>query len=214
MKIDQLVDQLTENLQPVRPVMRPFQLVVLFLFISIFTIGLGLTVFHFRPDVSAQLSRVNYWIDLLLPFVVMIGAFFLIGRLSVPGRRLGDVLPKVWQALFIGLMSFEIVRAFWAGRSAEMVGFDPAGLKCSILVLLLALVPSAGMAFMVIKRAPTRPLIVGLLVAIAGLGAGEVAIALHCPIDNSIHIALWHFVLPVGVGALFGALVGSRWFRW
>jgi hypothetical protein len=214
MKTDDLINQLSSDLRPVRPVISAGRLALRFSILSIIMVALGLLIFHARPDVLIKISNPSYLTDLLIPLALMAYAYLLVGRLSIPGRTNIAVLLKFACVLFVSFVIFELARTIQSAGTDAIAGLDSAGIKCFLLVMLFATLPTGFLAVVTARRAPMRPLLVGIVIAVGGNSAGEVAIALHCPIDNVVHIALWHFVLPVVAGAALGTFVISKFLRW
>lgn len=214
MKTDDLINQLSRDLKPVRPVLTPGKFVVFFSALSALVVLVGVSIFHTREDLVSRIAAPSYLGDLLCPFLFTLCAIVLIARLSVPGRGRGAFFSLALASSVIVYFAIEIGRSFLLNRSDFSAGLDVAGAKCYLMVLLLAAFPVAALVISLLRRAPTRPLTVGLLIALAGIGCGEIAIALHCPIDNAVHISLWHIVLPVLTAAATGTFVLSRLIRW
>jgi hypothetical protein len=144
----------------------------------------------------------------------MICAILLAGSLSLPGRGMGAVLPNVFFVLGGLVTVLESIRIWQVSESEPHAGLDTAGISCLCLVLIFSLLPMAAMVLAMVKRAPIRPALVGILILIGGIGAGELGITLHCPIDNLVHVAVWHHLLPLVPAGLAGALIGFKLFRW
>ena len=214
MKTSTLIEQLAQDVTPVRPIMAPGRLALGFSILSLTIIALGLLVVSMRADAAAKMANLFYLSDFLLPFLQMIVVTVAVGQLSIPGHPHGTFFSKGPVLLGILLMAYELTRVWPLGASEALTGLDIAGLKCCALVLVFALLPVLILVALTARRAPVRPVLVGILIAVGGVSAGEMAITLHCPIDNAVHIALWHFAAPLAAGASIGALALAKFLRW
>ncbi|MCW5648092.1 MAG: DUF1109 family protein, partial [Sphingopyxis sp.] len=63
------------------------------------------------------------------------------------------------------------------------------------------------------NAAPTSPTRAGWVIGIAAGAAGATIVALHCPSNDMVHIALWHG-LAVVLAAVAGRLLLTPLLRW
>ena len=137
------------------------------------------------------------------------------GRSDVSPRRISPRwLPIISVSLFVIYLLIEGVRCVGPEGGDLRAGLDPGGVKCFAMVLIFAAIPTMLLMRGLAKRAPTRLGLTGSLAGLAGVGAGWIAIALHCPVDNPVHILLWHLALPIVYGFGLGILILSRLLRW
>ena len=57
-------------------------------------------------------------------------------------------------------------------------------------------------------------MILGLYLGLAAFTVGFLGISAHCNLENSLHVALWHFALPLLFVAAGAGAVGRRYLRW
>jgi len=78
----------------------------------------------------------------------------------------------------------------------------------------LALSPALVLLAAAARGAPLAPRWTAALAGGAGLLAAYVAMRLHCPLDDRLHLLVWH-ALPIGLGAAACAALGVLWLgRW
>jgi hypothetical protein len=164
------------------------------------------------------LSSVYDQTDFLLQLLSFAGLLFcglaLVSWLSSPARKKVSIFSG---AVFLFLLISVLVNLVGAGMLSHdelAEGLSPIGNKCTAITLVVSLL--TGFIFVMKARAgaPLNPLLVGLALGIASLGSGGIAITLHCGIANGMHIAFWHFLLPLVTTTAVGLLVGKKLLRW
>jgi hypothetical protein len=170
--------------------------------------------FHVRPDLSGETRQAQFimsGVALLLSWALFSWALTL---LATPGR-------KAWGALGIGALAIGLLIA---GFFVEAVcvrswmamsnGLDPAGIRCSLDVLLISLPPAAVTLYRLRQGAPVRLALTGAVIGVVCASLGAFALQFSCANDHPIHLLTWHIVLPhVGLGGA-GAWIAQRFLRW
>lgn len=213
MNIDQLIDQLSSDVRPIRAgaVGRRIAIgVALGLIVSGIAVVFGLGI---RPDLGVAMHGFSFWMKwayTLSLSIVAIGATVKLARPDTGRAR----LP--WMAAIpVGLLAMvgvvELIRTpqtewlkMWLGQSWTV---------CPWIVLLLAMPIFAGLLWSFRKLAPTRLRAAG---AVAGLAAGAFAATiycLHCPEVSAIFVLTW-YSLGILLAAWVGAMIGPRLMRW
>ena len=90
---------------------------------------------------------------------------------------------------------------------------DPYALTCFGAGLLASLFTAGALIFWLRRGAPVSPATAGLHIGVASTALGSVAYGLACPIDDVVHLGLWH-AAPVMVGALIGRFALPPLLRW
>ena len=124
-------------------------------------------------------------------------------REMIPGSK-RKVSP--WWAILGALVSLAFLTALLF-RDFDLDRFVSLGAPCLRLALICAIV-SGGLFWFILRRGFFTSLIeAGASIgAFAGL-AGVAVLALHCPIENSAHVLVWHLGAVV-LGGIAGALAG------
>lgn len=211
--IDDLIDGLADELEPVRP----RRMARGGLWVALGWIGgaaLLLAIFGMRHDLASGLAMAP------LPML----AFWLIVALG---------LAAAWSALRMGLPA--VGRDYsgwrWAGLAAlalpltaifigigdshgAMAAMRPeTGMRCTIDGLIAGLGVGAALFAWLKAGAPTSPTRAGWVIGIAAGAAGATAVGLHCSSNDMIHIALWHG-LAIPLWGVAGRVLLAPLLRW
>jgi hypothetical protein len=201
-RIDQIQELITASLKPVRPLPSDRRLIwnLLAFFVAfslIAAIPVGYNGFH----VLNAYQRFAYYAVILL-----CATWFSITTVQemIPGskRKANPPWTMVAATLSLALLVSVLFHNFDLDR------FVPLGIPCLRLGSICALVSGALSWFTLRKAFFASPVAASATVGFfAGL-AGVAVLALHCPIQNSAHIIVWHLGAMV-LGGLGGAVVGT-----
>lgn len=213
MNTDQLIEQLSRDLQPVRrnAVGRRIAIgVTAGALVSVLLVIGGMRV---RPDLGAAMYDASFWMKWVYTISLSLCALLATARLARPD---GGALRSLWLLaipvmLLAGVGVIELSRApetewlsMWLGHSWK---------SCSLGVFALALPIFAGLLWSFRQLAPTRLRAAG---ATAGLAAGAFAATvycIHCSEVSAIFVLTW-YSLGILLAASLGALLGPRLLRW
>lgn len=92
-------------------------------------------------------------------------------------------------------------------------GLDSAGVNCMRYGLILSLATFAVLTLWLRRGAPMALARAGLLTGVAAGSAGILAVSLHCPHNDVVHIGIWHG-LTVALAGLAGRIVVPRLIAW
>lgn len=172
------------------------------------------SLFNFRADLTEKFkSPFDFFVaTLLLGGAGSLGFFAF--RSGIPGRdSVSWARRVVWGivgALVLAL-SFAIARE--SPGSAVEIGLDLRGARCSALVGLFAVLPAAALLIALKTRyATVRPRYAGKMLGGAAGFLGALFISLHCPVDEGLHILVWH-VGPVLLIAWIFSAIAMRFLR-
>ncbi|PIF72965.1 hypothetical protein CLU95_0047 [Variovorax sp. 54] len=154
-----------------------------------------------------------FWVKLLFPLGIAVGAFVVVQRLARPGvpvrqAWLIPVLPVLGLWVLAAVVWFSAPQeermALLMGRSWRL---------CAINICQIALPVFVG-AFVALRGlAPTRPAWAGAAAGALAGGIGASVYALRCPELAAPFLAVW-FVSGIAVPVLLGAMLGPRLLRW
>ncbi len=213
MNTDQLIDQLSRDVPPIRrnAVGRRIAIgaaVGALVSIAYVVIGMGI-----RPDLGTAMHGFPFWVKWGYTLSLSLCAIVATVRLARPdsGSLRWLWLLAVPVSLLAGLAALELIRtpetewlAMWLGHSWRL---------CPWRVFALAMPIFAGLLWSFRRLAPTRLRAAG---AAAGLAAGAFAATvycLHCPKVSAIFVLTW-YSLGILLATLLGALLGPRLLRW
>jgi hypothetical protein len=213
MKTEQLIDQLSANLEPADgyKLIRGLSIaavagLVLASLICIFTLGV-------RPDLNNPGALAFLSIKAGFAAVISIVGWSLLLSHSRPGgerhsRILSAGIPFV-VVLALALLNLALVPA---SHWDQLVRGERL-LQCVLSIPIMAIVPFAGIVWALRNAAPTNLLRTGALVGLVAGGIGAMAYALHCPNDSLPFVAFWYGGAIV-LCTLAGAALGPRLLRW
>lgn len=208
---DDLIDQLTSELKPRRPV-SPWVGRALLFVVALLTVAAVVRLFGMRADFTGGTPRpVPLMSELLLLSVccAVAAALTSMARPAVGASRGG----WFWAvAALVVLPASALVTA--AGDAAQRAFMLPSdGWFCLASGTVASIASIALLALWLKRGAPTSPTRAAWLIGISGGVIGALAIGLACPVDAITHIGIWHAgVIPVA--AIASRLVLPRFLRW
>lgn len=211
--IDDLIDDLAGELEPVRPrrLMRGSLWVA-----AGWVAGAGL-LFRFsgmRHDLAEgvmmpPLPLLAFWLVVALGFAAAWSAL----RMGLPGVG-RDYSGWRWAGLAaLALPLSALVMALGDGHAAMEAARPENGIGCLVEGVMAGLGVGAALFAWLKAGAPTSPTRAGWVVGIAAGAAGATIVALHCASNDMMHIALWHG-LAVVLSGLAGRLLLAPLLRW
>jgi hypothetical protein len=132
-------------------------------------------------------------------------------RSAIPGRQ-ARTAELTLAGLLVLTGTLLIGLALPMDTSPTLGEFVSVGVQCALRIGLYAALPLAAIWWMVMRGAPMRSGLSGLL---AGGGATLFAFAIlrfECPIDEPLHIITWHLLPALGLIGL-SALAGAKWLK-
>lgn len=176
------------------------------LFASVCALGI-LTIVEPRPDLATRLTSWRFIGETVAFAAAGILAMTLTLRGAAPDRAPGS---SIW-GLIGGVAVFTAIAAL--GHTAElgapMQAFLRHGIPCALGTLGLAAIPGAATLLSLRRGVPLAAARSGALAGAAALLLAYLAMRLHCPIDEGLHLLAWHAspIVPIiaatsGLGVL------------
>ena len=193
-----ILDGLCGDLKPTQLIPSPLFAVLRWFLFSLAICFFFILLIDFRSDLPGALAGTKLALSSLL---LLLGAGFsayFTFLSAVPAKR----LPRKRSYWLATLFLFAIAPYFFEAPSAT--GLD--GIKCSLTVGLLSLLP--GIGFLILLKntyAAIHPRETGYFLGFATAAIGAMGVALHCASNSNTHVLIWHF-LPI----LWIAFVFSR----
>jgi len=202
LRTEELIQELAENLEPVRPIPPLRQVLVAILALWAAVACLGLLVLGTRPDL---LDLVLAWRGAGAVFAGLglagLGGLIAALALAVPGReatvRAGLALGLVGMALAAGAGTLMLLRSPVVGEHAPLSG----DLRCLGVACGVAFLPALAVVSLGGRAAPLRPLFLAWAAAAGTAALGAVVAQASCPFSDPQHI-MWAHILAPGVGAV------------
>lgn len=204
------IDRLVVDLQPVQR-LRPFR-TVLGAWVSVMVVVIVMAACVPRPDLGSRAAQTGYLIDLL----GLAAATVLLGALALRSAEPDRIPSPPEQALgwLLATLAVATIALQPVATDVPLGAFLSVGIGCAWATIKFAAVPVALLFVAVRRGAAVEPRAAGAWAAAAGLGLAYLAMRLHCPMDDGLHLFVWH-LLPVVLGTVAGAALGRRWLgRW
>ena len=166
-----------------------------------------------NPKLSEFASTSVFSLKMVWLFALLVFSAALIYSLAHPGRPMGKAPWAIGLALLAmgGQGLSQLLQAPVAQRSALALG--TSWQVCALSIAFVALPVLAALMWTLRDMAPTRPALTG---AMSGLCAGALAAmlySLHCTENSFTFFALWYSA-GMGLSAILGAGLGTRFLRW
>jgi hypothetical protein len=212
MQTDDLINSLTQNLQPA-----PNDLVARLLNWGAF-VGLGVALLIIlligvREDLNTALFSWPFWMKWTYAISMALTAYLLCERMARPGAKLG--LLAVLPLLPVAMLIFMAIRtqlqlpdaarmATWMGHSAAMCPFNIGAISIPVFAVLCRTLRRA---------APTN---LRVAASAAGLMSGAIAAFAYCLLctESSIAFVSTWYTLGMLLPAVVGAVFGNTLLRW
>lgn len=206
-----LIEHLAAEARPVSPLWPPALRALAWVIAAATLLGL-LTTSHLRPDLAVHLRRWRYLLELGSIVGLTTAVAHLAALAAVPGREASRAVAAVTILAAAVVAGFAFLHPMDLAQS--LAGFTRVGLDCLRHTMLLALVPTALMLLAIRRGAPLAPATAGALAGVAGWLLAYLFVRLTCPLDETLHIWLWHLG-PIGPAAAIMAALGAFWLgRW
>ncbi|WP_265563583.1 NrsF family protein [Sphingomicrobium arenosum] len=209
MNTDYLIDQLSADAAPVRPLSLPLVRLAL-VATALGTILLTLAFWGPRPQLLTGTADAVTLLLAALLGLLAIAAGLAATRLARPA--VGGV-PGGGLWLFGAILLFPAIALV-----QQLLGHDEGaqsflGIYCLASGLGMSLFTAAFLTLHLRRGAPVLPERAGLLAGIASGAVGALAITLECGGSTFAHLALWHVAI-VAAWALVGRTLLARLIRW
>jgi hypothetical protein len=211
MNTDQLINAITTDVAPTRPLSRSFGYATM-----LGIMGSGLIFFVAvgpRQDLAAALETWRFLFKFVITAPLAVAATLVVYRMANPSMwsrlRLSSILiPPCLLASAAMLELIVLPKSLWVAR---LIGSNSE--NCMTLIPLLAIFPLACFLIVLKRAAPLHP---GMAGALAGLAAGAIAAtfyALNCFDDSPLFVVTW-YPLAIGTVIAAGYFCGRRFLSW
>ena len=213
MKTDELIDALSNNLEPVDPhkVTRHLGIAI----VAALSVAVVSGILALGPRWDFHEPTAFQFLLLKLAFgvaVMLLGTVFLIKHLRPGGEfRSWAVLAGAPLVVALALAALNLISMPLAHWDHMVLGHD--WLECLISIPIIAVLPFAVIMWAVRMAAPTDLARTGALAGLVAGGISAIAYALHCTDDSLPFVALWYGGTIV-LCTIAGAMLGPRLLRW
>lgn len=211
METNDLINGLVADLRPVRRLASPTSRAANWLAVAMVGVLIGLTHFGVRRDIVETSRSLAFLLRVSLLGATVWLAILTCLRLSVPAGE-SRAWARWWPIVAIGS-----VLAVGAGELVYALLLGDAGSPfrswtCVRKVAFAGAIPAAGAMLMMRRSAALEPQWTAMLGLLAAGAAGGLTAELACPIDEPMHMFVWHLV-PAAVLAVVGLGGGELWAR-
>jgi hypothetical protein len=204
-----MVEKIVAELRPVRRLWPVGVRLGLWLVLEVGVLLL-LIAHGYRPDLARQLRNPWYIFGVggFAAAGALAGAFAL--RTAIPGRELRKV--EFFLLLFLTAVSALLLLRQPVNEHLELSSFIHTGVPCAIGVGLFAVIPWFALFWAARRAAPPAAVAEGALTGAAALLFSFALMRVDCPVDDGLHLIVWHFIPAVG-GILLSSYVGGMLLR-
>lgn len=213
MPTEDLIQQLTSDLQPVRR-LRPVAIrVVGWFVVATASLGLVMILMGVRRELGDAADRSDFAIEAVLLIVTALSAAVGALLVSIPGAERARLVR--WLPIVAGIATVlwalgELVMASAMGAPTGRLTF---AWHCVYKTASVAAIPSVVLFVMIRRAAPLHAARAGFLAILATAAVGVLGANIICPNDRPLHMLLWH-AAPLMLFAGLGAGLGTWLLRW
>jgi hypothetical protein len=209
---DSLIDSLADDLTPVTQ-QRQARGFTLALAGWLVAAALFLWLMGTRSDVGAGSMPQLALLQLFWTASLGLVAIWFAARMAMPGVG-RDHGGWRWAAAVAATVPLAAIVSLLVDPAHNWAGSHPhAGFDCLWQGLVAGLAVAAVLTLWQRQGAPTSPERAGLVTGIAAGATGITVVALHCPIEELMHVGIWHGAAVVAA-ALIGRVALPPLLRW
>lgn len=203
MKTENLIQELTQELKPVKRLESPLKRLVRFAGVAVFCFLGALSILGVREDLNEVFSNPAFLLQAIILFALTILSGLSALILSVPGEERSPIVRWIPILVFV----------LWAGTLGSLLflvedaGPVGRGLNCIRDILVFGALPGAVLFIMVRKATTFKFGWSGFLLLLSVASLGALGTQFVCRNDSPLHLLVWHF-LPVALAGLIGIGIG------
>jgi len=208
--IERLVNNLSQDVQAVKPVPHPILLSLRWLAAAFGYLVIALVISGVRPDLGLQLNHPWFVAEIAMLAAILITTASSAALLSFPDLHQQRALAFAPAGIF-ALFVLVIVCA-WQGDSPPAL-LPRHSFECTLSILGISLLPTAAIFYVMRRFASTHPGLSGTTAVLFAFGIGALWLRLYESNDSILHVIEWHYLPMIAVG-LSGLWLGKRLLRW
>jgi hypothetical protein len=208
--IDELISKLAQDAPAARPAPHPVALSMVWIAAAAVYLGMALMISGLRPDLPLQLQRPWFIAEIVALAGILASASLSAALLSFPDlhqMRKAALTPLVLFAVFLLLMLFS-----WHADNPP-APLPVHSFECTLSIILVALLPAAGMLYAMRRFASTHYHWAGAIALIFAFSIGALWLRLHEINDSIMHVIEWHYLPMIGFG-IVGLWLGKVILKW
>jgi len=208
MKTNELIEILTDDATPARPLRAPWRRTALWFAVSGGYAAALIAIMSHDTTWFTRISLSRFWLEQATALTTGVAAAAAALLSVIPGRSSRwQIAPAIPLALWLAILALGCLRD-WDARGAAglLVGTD---WPCTMAMLLGAFVPVAAMMVMVRRGAPLMPSATAAFAGLAGAALSSVVACVSRPAPHAttMTVVVWHLstlLVLVFTTVLFG----------
>ena len=213
MKLDALIEQLTDDLEPVRP-RRLWADVLILALIAVLELALLFGLGFAHLDTQRIMTQPSMGWRLVSLGVIALMSGFLAVRSFDPAYSAKDALR--WLALIVALcVVYGVIMGGLPAGAASLAHRLAwrSGIQCASKIVLLSIPPLAALAVLCRRGAPTDMRRTPLLIGAAAAAWGAFVFVFACPFNDPLYIVVWYGI-GCGIVTLAARFLLPRMAHW
>lgn len=208
---EDLINELSTDLKAVELQKTPAKFGLIFFSITLLIIMIGLALSSLRNNFNLVFFNHLFMLEIISTLGLLFSGLIIIAWLTSPGRRFGKLYKILTSTAFLFLL---ILNSYRLSISPMPSSISHADSNCFFVAVFFSLLIASLLFYSVKKRVVINSVIIGMLVGFTSVAGGLLAITLHCPSTDLVHISLYHYFLPMSIGFVAGSLGGKYYLRW
>ncbi len=207
---ENLIATLANTMEPVTRAAPPLVLFLKWFCCALIYLALLTFIWPPRPDIALKLHSPLYLAEVVALIMVMISSGLSATALSFPDlhqKRWLVFAPVIPILLFVTVLAIE-----WLADNPPA----PApvhSFECLQCIILLTILPAAGMLYMLRKQASIHYYLAGGIALIAASSVGCLTLRIAENTDCIYHLITWHYLPMIGFG-IIGIWLGRKFLKW
>jgi hypothetical protein len=204
-----LVSRLASEITPRRPLWPVSARLTLWMLIEVGI--LAWVIGHTKHNFVARLTHPAYATEIVFFAAAAIICAALALKSAIPGRMLSA--KEVVVAIALVLVGTLVLVMAQPMATSDLLGdFALNGWRCAVNTVLSGTLPWLGLWWLIRRGASMNGWLSGLLAGGGALSFSFAVMRIVCPIDDPLHLLIWHLVPALTVIGL-SALAGLKWLR-
>jgi hypothetical protein len=212
MSTKNLIDNLSKNLAPSKPLPGKLQRWLRILLISSIGVGTTFLMFSIRHDLADVLRTRQFLFGAIMLIVSWLISAYSIATLEVPSSS----EKKYWRFALVLILTLGI--AYLSSGLLSGIkfieGISPSGLPCSLDIIFMSLLPGVAAFYFLRRSASSFPELLGANLGLTCGVLASFALQFSCPHEEPSHLLVWHTLLPISVLVGIGILAGRKALKW
>ena len=216
MDTNKLIENLASEAKPVKRILPLPARVVLWSLFAIVIIASWIPILGgLRYDLSTVIIKPRFIIESALLLIAAFTATYTTFRLSYPDikierntRNLIILSSLIWAGVNIHILfgcTHETLSR--AANAPNLIN------HCLVDLSTMIILPASLLFYLIWKSSSVRPKWAGYTAMIAATSIGALGMRYLCPVDESAHLLLWHFLPVIGFAGL-GIILGRLILKW